>query len=79
LPSGRLVGLYKTFASESARLGLLGLLVALVLLAARAVLGELELVRRRALVLVRMIVALFADGAFERDEGAISTGHFKYL
>ena len=56
-------------------LGLLRLLVVRVLAAARTVLAELELVRRRPLVLVRVVVALLAILALERDRALISTGH----
>src|SRR3954452_21080933 len=54
---------------------LLGLLVRRMLPATRTKLGELKLVRRRPLVLVRVVVALPADGAFQCDESAISASH----
>src|SRR5438876_5632318 len=56
-------------------LWLLRLLVVRVLAAERTVLGELELVRGRPLVLVRRVVAVLADRALELAEHPVSSGH----
>ena len=54
---------------------LLRLLVHRVLAALAAVLLELELARRRPLVLCRRVVPLFAVLALERDDGPVSDRH----
>src|SRR5262245_61739161 len=56
---------------DGVRGGLLRFLVVRVFAATRAVLRELKLVRRRALVLVGAVVPLLALGALELEDDAI--------